>query len=149
MDCASQKVFTGALAGTVLLAIGMVLPQSAARASTPTDAVSLLTPGLGCGPAETLVGTGAASLLARVRAEAAGTPPHRREAAKARSTGRLGSKKAVRPSAGAPRSVKRAPQAEQEPRAAVLLTFYACSAASTPNFAAGTGWRLVGPLRQG
>ena len=149
MDRASQMLPAGALVGTVLLAMGMALPHSAARASMPTDTVSLLTPGFGCGPAETLVGTGAPGLLARVRAEAAGAQPHRREAAKARSTGRLDSRKAMRPSAAAPRSARRAPRTEQEPRAAVLLSFYACSVAPTPNFAEGTGWRLVGPLRQG
>lgn len=149
MDRASQKVPAGALVGTVLLAMGMALPHTAARASMQMDGVSLLTPGLGCGPAETLVGIGAPGLLARVRAEAAGAPLRRREASKARSSGRRDPRKAVRPSAVAPRSAKQAPQTEQEPRATVLRSFYTCSTASTPNFAEGTGWRLVGPLRQG
>ncbi len=147
MDRASQKLPAGALVGAVLLAVGAALPHSAARASAAADGVGLLTPGVGCGPAETLVGAGAPGLLARVRADAAAVAPRRlREAA---PPGRPGARaKARLPAvAAAPRSVKKAPQAEQESRTPVLRSFYTCNAASAPNLAEGTGWRLVGPLR--
>jgi len=132
MDRASQSVPAGALVGAVVLALGVVLPHSAARASSNMHEFGLLTQGLGCGPTETPVGADVPGLLARVRADAA----------KARPAERHGAGKAPRPAA-------KAPQAEQETRAAVLRTFYTCQAASAPNPAEGTGWRLVGPLRQG
>lgn len=142
MDRASKRLSGGVVLGAVVLAIGTILPHSAPRASTPTDGVSMFTPGLGCGPAETLVGTG--GLLARVRADLA-VPQPRRGVAKARQGAR---QQAARPSTSAPRSERKALQAEQEPRAAVLRSFYTCDAAPLPNLTEGTGWRLVGPLRQ-
>jgi hypothetical protein len=146
MDRASKRSSGGVVLGAVVLAIGTILPHSAPRASTPTDGVSMFTPGLGCGPAETLVGTG--GLLARVRADLA-VPQSRRGVAKARPSARQGARQqAARPSISAPRSERKALQAEQEPRAAVLRSFYTCDAAPLPNLTEGTGWRLVGPLRQ-
>jgi hypothetical protein len=147
MDRASEKASAGALLGLAVLAMGLVLPHSASRASTPADGLSLLAPGMGCGPAETLVGAGAGALLTRVRADASGNPARRRDAARARPAGPQGARKAVRPPAVA-RSARKAPQPAEEPRAAVLRSFYTCNAAAMPNLAEGTGWRLVGPLRQ-
>lgn len=143
MGRASERVQIGALFGAALLAVGMVLPLSAPRASAPTDGASLFTPGLGCGPSETLVGTG--GLLARVRADA--VPARPQDAAKAQPRG--GQQAARRrPSAPPlPRSTGKAPQVEQEPRAAVLRSFYTCDATPLRNLTEGTGWRLVGPLR--
>jgi hypothetical protein len=124
----------GMLLGAAALAVGLILPHSAPRAAMPTDGVSLFTPGLGCGPTETQVGT--VGLLARVRAEAA--PVERRR----------GARPASRPSI-LPLRAKKAPvQVEQEPRAAILRSFYTCDAPRSPNLTEGTGWRLVGPLRQ-
>ena len=146
MDRATERVQAGTLLGAAVLAVGMVLPLSAPRASAPTDGASLFTPGLGCGPAETQVGTG--DLLARVRADAA-IPARRRETAKTRPQQPRGARQAARrPSAPLPRSAAKAPQVEQEPRAAVLRSFYTCNATPLPNLTEGTGWRLVGPLRQ-
>ena len=152
MGRASERVQTGALLGAAVLAVGMVLPLSDASASAPADGVGLLTLGSACGPAETLVGTG--GLFARVRADAdAPAAASRRRgmgAAKARGAQqpRAATRQAARrPSAPLSRSGPKAPRfGEQEPRAAVLRSFYTCNA--TPNFAEGTGWRLVGPLRQ-
>jgi hypothetical protein len=150
MDRTPQKVPAGAFVGAVLLAAGMALSPAAARAYAPADGAGLFSPGLGCGPAETLVGTGAPGLLARVRAEAAGASPRRGGAAKARSAERHALRKSARPPTTAPRSARNAPQqAEQETRPAVLRSFYTCNAALAPNLAEGTGWRLVGPLRHG
>jgi hypothetical protein len=137
MDRASERVQAGVLLGAAVLAVGMVLPFHAADASAPADGIGLFAPGLGCDPAETLVGTG--GLLARVRAEAGAPAARRREAGKARSQQPRGGRHAARRPT-APRT------AEQEPRAAILRSFYTCNAA--PNFTEGTGWRLVGPLRQ-
>ncbi len=145
MDRASERTQAGALLGAVVLAFGMALPLSAPLASAPVDAVGLFTPGMGCGPSETLVGTG--GLLSRVRAEAA-APALRRDAAKAQPRGARQAARR-RPPAPLPRSAAgAAPQAEQEPRPAVLRSFYTCDAAPLPNLAEGTGWRLVGPLRR-
>lgn len=147
MDRASEKVPAGALLGAVVLAVGLVLPHSAPRASTPAEGLGLFTPGLGCGPTETPVGVGADGLLTRVQADGAGTS-RRREAGKARpATGRQGARKAARPLAAPPRSAGKAPRTEGEPRATVLRSFYTCDAAPASNLAEGTGWRLVGPLR--
>jgi hypothetical protein len=139
MDRASERVQAGALLGAAVLAVGMALPVSAAGAPvSAADGVGLFTPGLGCHPAETLVGT--AGLLSRVRAGAGPSQARRRDTARARSAQSRGGRQAARRSP-APRT------AEQEPRPAVLRSFYTCAAA--PNLAEGTGWRLVGPLRQG
>ncbi len=137
MDRASERVQAGALLGAAVLAVVMALPFSAASASASADGIGLFTPGLGCHPAETLVGT--ASLLSRVRADAGPSQARRRDAARARPAQPRAGRQAARRSP-APRT------AEQEPRPAVLRSFYTCNAA--PNLAEGTGWRLVGPLRQ-
>lgn len=149
MDRASQKVPAGALVGAVLLAMGAALPHSAARASMATDGAGLLVSGLGCGPAETLVGSGVPGLLARVRTETVAPSLRRGTSAKARPVERLAQRKPARPSAAAPRSAGKAPQADRGQHLAVLRSFYTCNAASAPNLAEGTGWRLVGPLRRG
>jgi hypothetical protein len=148
MDRASDRASAGVLLGAAVLAAGMILPHSAPHAATPTDGVSLFTPGLGCGPAETLVGTG--GLLARVRAGAASHARLPRAAAKAvRPTERRHG--AARQAARLPvpsRSARKAPRpAGDEQRAAVLRSFYTCDAAPQTNLTEGTGWRLVGPLR--
>lgn len=135
MDRASERVQAGALLGAAVLAVGMALPLSGAGASTPADSGGSFAPGLACHPAETLVG--ASGLLSRVRADAPGAA-RRRDAARARPQHRGSLQTARRPSP--PRF------GEQDPRAAVLRSFYTCNAA--PNLAEGTGWRLVGPLRQ-
>ncbi len=147
MGRASEGLQTGTLLGAAVLAVGMALPFSAADASTSTDSIGLLTPGLGCGPTETQVGTH--GLLARVRADAGAVASRRRDAAKARLQQQRGSRQAARrPSTPLPRSGAKAPQAEQEPRAVVLRSFYTCNATPLQNFTEGTGWRLVGPLRR-
>lgn len=140
MDRPSEKVLAAALIGALALAMGTVLPHSGARAAMGTEPIDMFTPNLACGPAETLVGTGAAGLLARVRVDATSTAPRLREA-KGRTAGRRGARKA-------PRVANKAPKIEAEPRAVVLRSFYTCNSASDPNVAAGSGWRLVGPLRQ-
>lgn len=151
MERASRKVPAGTLVGAVLLAAGAVLPHSAARASTTADGAGLLASALGCGPAETLVGTGAPGLLARVRAEAAGASLRPGGTAKARPVAErpAASRKPKPPSAASPRSTKKAPRVQHAVRPAVLRSFYTCNTAFTPNLAEGTGWRLVGPLRHG
>ena len=136
MGRASERVQAGALLGAAVLAVSMVLPFSATGASSPADGIGLLTPGLGCHPAETLVGT--SNLLSRVRADFGAPTARRRDTMRARAQQSRGGRQAAR------RSPPRA--AEQEPPAAVLRSFYTCNAA--PNFTEGTGWRLVGPLRQ-
>ncbi|MBD0275172.1 MAG: hypothetical protein ICV73_25010 [Acetobacteraceae bacterium] len=135
MDRASERVQAGALLGAAVLAVGTVLPLSAPAASASADALGLFAPGSACGPSETLVGTG--GLLARIRADA--SSPRRLGAARGRPRGAQGS--------AATRRRPGAPQVEPEPRAAALRSFYTCNAAPIPNFAEGTGWRLVGPLR--
>lgn len=150
MERASRKVAAGTLVGAVLLAAAAVLPHSAARASITADGAGLLASALGCGPAETLVGTGVPGLLARVRAEAAGAAPRRSGTAKARSAAeRPASRKPTLPSVASPRSTEKMPQARDAARPAVLRSFYTCNTASAPDLAEGTGWRLVGPLRHG
>lgn len=151
MDRISEKVPAGALAGAFFLAVGLTLPHSAPRASTPLDAPGLVAPGLGCAPADTPVGAAGAGQLSRIRADAAaGAPLDRRGAAEARPTLRPGPRKAARPSTPARLSAPRkAPRAGPEARQNVLRSFYTCNAAAMPNPAEGTGWRLVGPLRQG
>ncbi len=136
MDRASERVQAGALLGAAVLAVGMVLPLPAMGASPSADGIGLLAPGLGCHPAETLVGT--SNLLSRVRADLGASPARRRDTSKARAQQpRAGRQAARRPSP--PRTTG------QEPHASVLRSFYTCNAA--PNFTEGTGWRLVGPLR--
>jgi len=135
----------GILLGAAVLAMGLVVPHSAPRAAAAGDGSSLFTPGLGCGPTETQVGT--IGLLARVRAETVAST-RRGPVAKARSPERQGARQAGRRSAS-PAYARKAPaQTEQEPRAAVLRSFYTCDAPQAPNLTEGTGWRLVGPLRQ-
>ena len=146
MERTSKKVPAGALVAAVLLAAGAALPHSAARASMTADGVGLLASGLGCGPAETLVGNGTPGLLARVRTEAAGVSPRQGRPVEARLAERRTSRK---PPVAAPRSAKKAPRLDSDPRPAVLRSFYTCNAAAAPNLAESTGWRLVGPLRHG
>lgn len=148
MDRALRKLPAGALIGTVLLAMGTVFPHSASQASMQADGGGLFSAGMGCGPAETLVGTGAARLLARIRADNAGSAPHRRKAVEARTARRLEASRTLRSMPATRRFAGKVPRAEQEPRSAVLRSFYTCNAASAPNPAAGTGWRLVGPMRR-
>lgn len=153
MGRASERVKAGAFLGAALLAACLVPPLSSARASSATaEGMGLFAPGLGCSPAETLVGTH--ELLARVRTDApaaapatraGATPSGARNAPAPRPEGR---QHAARSPAPAARSKAKAPRSgEGEPRAAVLRSFYSCNAA--PNLADGTGWRLVGPLRRG
>lgn len=151
MDRTTQKVFAGALFGAVLLVAEVGLPHSAARAASPAETAGLLASGLGCGPAETLVGAGSAGLLARVRAEAAGAATRRGgKLGKARPVERRpAARQAARAGTAAPRTSKLPAQRDREARPAVLRSFYTCDAASAPNLAEGTGWRLVGPLRRG
>jgi len=138
MDRASVRVQAGALVGAAALAVGMALPLPATGASAAADGIGLLPPGLECHPAETFVGT--SNLLSRVRADLGAPAARRRDAANARAQQSRGGRQAARrPSP--PRA------AGQEPPAAVLRSLYTCNA--TPNFTEGTGWRLVGPLRQG
>ena len=144
MDRASDKLATGTLLGAAVLAMGVALPHSAPRAATQAEGMNLFASSLACGPAETLVGAATGSFLFRVRADASA---RRHEAAKARFAGRQGTRKAPRSSAPAPQSAGKAPRTDDEPNAAVLRSFYTCNAATVPNLAEGTGWRLVGPLR--
>ena len=149
MDHASQRVRVGLLLGAAALAASTILPHSAARASTLAVGVDLFAAGLACGSAESPVET--TKLVARVRAEGTATPASSRPvAAKPRAPGPRRAQQATRP-AKPPlsRQARKNPQIEQEPRGAVLRSFYTCNASPAPNGTEGTGWRLVGPLRHG
>lgn len=139
MERASERAQAGALLGAAVLAVGMAMPLSTAGAGTPPEAMGLFQPGAACGPAETLVGT-TGGLLARVRAEAGMRAP-RKPSVDRPGARRPGAQQQRRPGSEAPRRF-----AEAEPRPALLRSFYTCDAA--PNYAEGTGWRLVGPLRR-
>lgn len=146
MVYALKRVRTSVFLCAAVLAAGVFLPCSAARAVMAVDAVGPLTAESACGPAETMVG--ASNLLARVGMSGARTV-RRGGAAKGPLPERKGARQAAR-SFAAPRSARKTPKAgqEQEPRAAVLRSFYTCDAMLPRNPAEGTGWRLVGPLRQ-
>jgi hypothetical protein len=148
MDGASERVSAAGLLGAAILALGVVLPIADLRASTPAEGgATLFSPGLGCGPDETLVGTD--NLLARVRIDMAARPQGRRPLAE-QGPERRGAKRTERRTTPPQRSARKAtPQAEEEPRPAFLRTFYTCDAARAPIGTEGTGWRLVGPLRHG
>jgi hypothetical protein len=148
MDGASESVSAAGLLGAAILAVGVVLPAADVRASTPAEGgATLFSPGLGCGPDETLVGTD--NLLARVRIDMAARPQGRRPLAE-QGPERRGAKRTERRTTPPQRSARKAtPQAEEEPRPAFLRTFYTCDAARAPIGTEGTGWRLVGPLRHG
>jgi hypothetical protein len=148
MDGASERVSAAGLLGAAILAVGVVLPAADVRASTPAEGgATLFSPGLGCGPDETLVGTD--NLLARVRIDMAARPQGRRPLAE-QGPERRGAKRTERRTTPPQRSARKAtPQAEEEPRPAFLRTFYTCDAARAPIGTEGTGWRLVGPLRHG
>lgn len=135
--------FPGMLVGAVVLAAGILLPWSAPRA-LEADTGGLFSPTLECESADARID---ANLLARVRADA--PPERRRESAKARANvNRRGkARQAGRPSA--PRSSRRAPRGAEEPQTAFIRSFYTCSATRSSSLTEGTGWRLVGPLRQG
>lgn len=143
MGRASERVQAGALLGAAVLAVVMALPFSAASASARVDGVGLLTLNSACGPAETPVGIGG-GLLARVRADARAAAAEKARGARQPRVAAM--EPARRPSAQSRRSAAKGPRSGgQEPQAAFLRSFYTCDAA--PNFAEGTGWRLVGPLR--
>jgi len=152
MDRASETVPAILLFGRLLLVLGIVVPAAVPRAASASEAIGLFTPGLACGPAETLVGTSRPAFLARVRADAgaakAPVRPHgartaARDHARSKSSRRSEARRAY-----AVQSAKRAPHAATEMRPNVLRSFFACNASTLPDPAAGTGWRLVGPLRQ-
>jgi len=127
--------------------VSTILPHSAARAGALTAGVDLFVAGLACGSAETPVE--ATKLLARVRAERT-APASGRPAAKARAPEPRRAQQAIRSAKQPPsRQARKSQQAEQEPRGAVLRSFYTCNASPVPDLAEGTGWRLVGPLRHG
>ncbi len=146
MDRAAKRAPAGALLGAAILVSSVVLPQAAPRAATPIDGGGLFITGLACGAADTPPLVGRGGPLARVRADAAPTP-RRSAAADPKRSERKGVGKAARPVAP-PRSAKKAPPMEQEPRAAVLRSFYTCNTAPAPDLTEGTGWRWVGPLRR-
>jgi hypothetical protein len=149
MDHAAQRMRVGWLLGAAALVASAALPHSAARAGTLTSGVDLLTAGLACGSAGTPVAT--AKLLGRVRAEATAPVSGRAAAAKARAAPEpRRSQQITRPAKPQPsRQARKYPQAEQEPRGAVVHSLYTCNATPVPDLTEGTGWRLVGPLRNG
>lgn len=129
-----------------MLAACLIIPCSAPRAME-VDNAGLFGPALECEPAGTRID---ANLLARV---GAGTATQRRRGpANTRlhnnRRGAGSARQAGRPSA--PRSESKAPpRAFEEPQAAFIRSFYTCNAARSSALTEGTGWRLVGPLRQG
>lgn len=140
---APAKKLPGMLVGAAVLAVGMLLPWSAPRA-LEADTGGLFSPTLECESAGAKID---ANLLARVRVGA--SPERRRESAKARTTQdrRGNAQRAGRPSA--PRSSRKAPRGAEDPQTAFIRSFYTCNAARSSALTEGTGWRLVGPLRQG
>jgi hypothetical protein len=148
MDHASQRVRVGPLLGAAaVLAACTILPHSAARAGLLTEGAEFFTTGLACGSADAPVGVH--KLLVRVRADAAAAAQSRRVAKRAspEPRGAHGTARAAKPPPSP--QTRKIPQAEREPRGSVLRSFYTCSASPVPDLTAGTGWRLVGPLRHG
>lgn len=131
----------GRVLGAALVMAAGALPVAGAEASTPVDAAGLLSPALDCAAiSDTSVGTG--GFLAWVRAEGA---TKRRHLAVPRQKDRRGDHVAPRPTQ--PRA--KTPPLAQEARPALLRSLYTCNAPASPDLGGDTGWRLVGPLRQG
>lgn len=141
---APARTLPGMLVGAAVLAASTLFPCSAPRA-LETDNGGLLGPTLECEPAGSRIDAG---LLAHVRATA--PTERRRDSAKTRlhNDRRGAARKSGQPST--PRSARKAaPRASEEPQAAFLRSFYTCNASRSSALTEGTGWRLVGPLRQG
>lgn len=127
-----------------MLAAGLILPSSAPRAME-VDNAGLFGPTLECEPAGTRID---ANLLARVRTSTATQKRRGSAASRHHNDRRDAARQAARPSS--PRSERKpAPRRPEEARTAFIRSFYTCSAARSSALTEGTGWRLVGPLRQG
>ena len=141
---APPRTFLGMLVGAAVLAATTLFP-CAAPLALEADSGGLLAPTLECEPAGSRID---ASLLARVRA----TAPVERRRGSAKERHRINQRGVARKSGqpSTPRSARKAaPPASEEPQAAFLRSFYTCSAPRSSALTEGTGWRLVGPLRQG
>lgn len=110
-----------------LVAIGAAVMPIGHSGAAEADSLTLLSPGLGCGPAEGAIGT---SLLAQVR-DARQRP--QRQAAK--------------PRRARPTEAPGAAQREEAP-AHLLRAFYTCIGTTPAPVRMGMGWMAVGPVRR-
>lgn len=152
MDRASKNVPSIALLGGVLLGIGVAVPATASQAAASSGSAGLFMPGHTCGPAEAVSGVSRPAFTSRVKADtafakAAARQQGVRTALRNGARSKAAKHAEARPS-NAVRPAQRTPEAAPAMRPNVMRSFFACNTPTLPDAAAGTGWRLIGPLRR-